>query len=107
MIMSGRSVYRDSGRFWPFVLSSYDIPAVLRELSEHGAVIVRDPGGTLEEFIEFTDELMESFQHHSVATKERDVVVAESNVATVNKGMDHVPLHRESSFLPIQPDMLS
>jgi hypothetical protein len=81
--------------------------AALRGLSERGAVAIRDRAGTRDEFVEFTDELMESLPHHSVATKERDIVVADSNVATVNKGMDDVPLHRESSFLPTQPDLLA
>lgn len=107
MVMSQRFGYRDDGRSWPVVLASYGTAAVLRELIEHGAVVVRDPAGTRAEFVEFTDELMESLPHHSIATKEREVVTAESNLATVNKGMDDIPLHRESSFLPIQPDVLA
>jgi alpha-ketoglutarate-dependent taurine dioxygenase len=92
---------------WPHVLSGYEMAAVLEELHEHGAVVVRDRAGTQEDFVEFTDDLMESLPHHSVATRERDIVAAESHVATVNKGMDEIPLHRESSFLPTQPDVLA
>jgi Taurine catabolism dioxygenase TauD, TfdA family len=92
---------------WPAVVPRYDLATVLSELRERGAVIIRDAAGSLERFVDFTDQLMVSFQHHSVATRERDVVASQSNVATVNKGTDDIPLHRESSFLPTQPDVLA
>jgi len=107
MVMSQRSGYREHSGPWPAVLSRYDPDDVLRELAGHGAVVVRGPAATREAFVELTDGLMESLPHHSVATREREVVAAESNLATVNRGMDAIPLHRESSFLPTQPDVLA
>jgi hypothetical protein len=84
-------------------------PAVaLNALRTDGAVIIRNPDGALADFVALTDEIVETFPHHSVATKERDAVGAkETNVATVNKGTDAIPLHRESSFLPTQPDVVA
>jgi hypothetical protein len=81
---------------------------LLDALRDHGAVILRDRRYSLSDFEDLTGRFMVSFAHHSVATHEREVVgQAAANIATVNRGSDPIPLHRESSFLPTQPDVLA
>jgi hypothetical protein len=90
------------------VITTSDPLAVLRALRDNGAVLLRDPDRTLAGFVELTDGFLESDPYHSVATRERDAAGGDGmNIATVNKGTDAMPLHRESSFLPTQPDVVA
>lgn len=91
----------------PGFIGTHDVDEALSELRERGAVIIRRPGASVDSFTEFTGQIINSFPHYSVATKERDVITRESHIQTVNKGSDRIPLHRESSFLPTQPDLLA
>ena len=80
----------------------------LKALRDDGAAILRDPDRTIDEFVSFTDEFIDADPYHSVATGERDTAGAEgTNIATVNKGFGAMALHRESSFLPTQPDVVA
>lgn len=89
-----------------FVINTRETNAVREALKEHGAVVVR-AGATLEDFESLSDELITPIVHHSTSTTvERDAVNAEKTTATVNKGMDYIPLHREGSYAPGCPDLL-
>jgi hypothetical protein len=64
-------------------------------------------GATLNDFESLSDELITPMVHHSTSTTiERDPVNATGTTATVNKGMDYIPLHREGSYAPGCPDLL-
>jgi len=90
------------------VIPGSDPDAALDALKTHGVVVLHDPDRTLAGFVELTDRIFDIDPYHSVATRERDAVGdSGTNVATVNKGRDAMPLHRESSFLPTQPDVVT
>lgn len=79
---------------------------VKSRLRENGALIVR-AGAGIEDFESLSNALMVPMVHHSTSTAvERDAVNADATIATVNKGMDAIPLHREGSYAPGCPDML-
>jgi hypothetical protein len=87
-------------------LNECDPLAVKNSLKEHGAVIVR-ASASLSDFEALSNQLMTPMVHHSTSTTiERDPVNADATTATVNKGMDSIPLHREGSYAPGCPDML-
>lgn len=87
-------------------LNELDPSLVKDGLKEHGAVVV-DAGAGLPDFEALSDRLMTPVVHHSTSTTvERDPVNADATTATVNKGMDAIPLHREGSYAPGCPDML-
>ena len=89
-----------------FVLNTRDSNAVREALKEHGAVVIR-AGATLSDFESLSDDLITPMVHHSTSTTvERDAVNAAGTTATVNKGMDYIPLHREGSYAPGCPDLL-
>jgi TfdA family taurine catabolism dioxygenase TauD len=88
--------------------SRFELADAVSALRERGMVLIRDPAFTVTNFVEATDQIMDTIAHHSIATGERQVVgEAVEHVATVNQGNDAIPLHRESSFLPTQPDVLA
>jgi hypothetical protein len=88
--------------------TGYSAPEIVSGLRDHGVVLLRDHARSLDDFVRITGQVMDSFAHHSAATKERETVGdAGTNVVTVNRGTDAIPLHRESSFLPTQPDVLA
>lgn len=90
------------------IIAQGSVADALEALRGSGAVVIRGPGRTVDGFVSFTDELMEADPYHSVATRERDAAGAKgTNVATVNKGTGAMSLHRESSFLPTQPDIVA
>ena len=89
-----------------FVINTRESNAVRNALKEHGAIVIR-AGATLEDFESLSDELITPMVHHSTSTTvERDAVNATGTTATVNKGMDYIPLHREGSYAPGCPDLL-
>ena len=89
-----------------FVIDTRETSAVREALKEHGAVVIR-AGATLDDFESLSDELITPIVHHSTSTAvERDAVNADKTTATVNKGMDYIPLHREGSYAPGCPDLL-
>jgi hypothetical protein len=88
------------------LLNECDASRVRSCLEESGAVVVR-AGAGLEDFVALSDKLMHPAVHHSTSTAvERDPVNADATTATVNKGMDSIPLHREGSYAPGCPDVL-
>ena len=89
-----------------FILDTREPNAVRDALKEHGAIVIR-AGATLSDFETLSDELITPMVHHSTSTTvERDAVNAAGTTATVNKGMDYIPLHREGSYAPGCPDLL-
>jgi len=89
-----------------FILNTREPSAVRDALKEHGAVVIRT-NTTLSDFESLSDELITPMVHHSTSTTvERDPVNAAGTTATVNKGMDYIPLHREGSYAPGCPDLL-
>ena len=89
-----------------FVINTREPNAVRNALKEHGAIVIR-AGATLADFESLSDELITPMVHHSTSTTvERDPVNATGTTATVNKGMDYIPLHREGSYAPGCPDLL-
>jgi alpha-ketoglutarate-dependent taurine dioxygenase len=89
-----------------FVLNTREAQPVRDALKEHGAIVIR-AGATLNDFESLSDELITPMVHHSTSTTvERDAVNAAGTTATVNKGMDYIPLHREGSYAPGCPDLL-
>lgn len=87
-------------------LTELDPALVKNSLRENGAVIV-SAGASPDDFEALSDGLMIPIVHHSTSTAvERDAVNADATIATVNKGMDAIPLHREGSYAPGCPDML-
>jgi Taurine catabolism dioxygenase TauD, TfdA family len=91
----------------PMLLAEWDLVPILDHLRMHGMVMVRDRHATSRGFIDWTSVLMDALPQSAVAAKERDSVSPAYHVATVNKGVDPVPLHREASFVPTQPDLLA
>src|SRR5215212_1464179 len=89
-----------------FILNTRDVNAVRDALRAHGAIVIR-AGATLSDFESLSDQLITPMVHHSTSTTvERDAVNAAGTTATVNKGMDYIPLHREGSYAPGCPDLL-
>ncbi len=89
-----------------YIVDTRESSAVREALKEHGAVVVRAEA-TLGDFEALSDELITPMVHHSTSTTvERDAVNADGTTATVNKGMDYIPLHREGSYAPGCPDLL-
>lgn len=90
----------------PAILTEPDVTGVRKALEEHGAVLVR-ARVTIDDFEALSDALMRPMVHHSTSKiVERDPVNADATTATVNKGMDYIPLHREGSYAPGCPDLL-
>jgi len=88
------------------LLTECDAAVVRSRLAENGAVVVR-AGASLHDFEALSNQLMHPAVHHSTSTAvERDPVNADATTATVNKGMDAIPLHREGSYAPGCPDVL-
>lgn len=88
------------------MIETRQVNQVRDALKEHGAIVIR-AGATLEDFEALSDELITPMVHHSTSTTvERDAVNAAGTTATVNKGMDYIPLHREGSYAPGCPDLL-
>ncbi len=89
-----------------YIVDTRESSAVREALKEHGAVVVRAEA-TLGDFEALSDELITPMVNHSTSTTvERDAVNADGTTATVNKGMDYIPLHREGSYAPGCPDLL-
>jgi alpha-ketoglutarate-dependent taurine dioxygenase len=89
-----------------FILNTREVSAVRDALKEHGAIVIRS-GATLNDFESLSDQLITPMVHHSTSTTvERDAVNAAGTTATVNKGMDYIPLHREGSYAPGCPHLL-
>lgn len=104
--MSTPSASKETSSEKIFVLDTRETSAVRDALKEHGAVVIR-AGATLQEFETLSDQLITPMVHHSTSTTvERDAVNAAGTTATVNKGMDYIPLHREGSYAPGCPDLL-
>jgi alpha-ketoglutarate-dependent taurine dioxygenase len=102
--MSTPSAIRQNERV--FILNTREVGAVRAALKEHGAIVIR-AGATLDDFESLSDQLITPMVHHSTSTTvERDAVNAAGTTATVNKGMDYIPLHREGSYAPGCPDLL-
>jgi alpha-ketoglutarate-dependent taurine dioxygenase len=97
---------RDGAR-QPPLLTDWDLAPILNHLRMHGMVTIRDRRATSRSFIDWTSVLMDALPQSAVAAQERDSVSSANHVATVNKGVDPVPLHREGSFVPTQPDLLA
>ncbi|MFF5182115.1 TauD/TfdA family dioxygenase [Micromonospora sp. NPDC000316] len=81
--------------------------AVLGELAAHGAVLVRGAAAPRETFHALGDALMEPLRHEYRLTAERDVVPGDPTTTTVTRGTAGLPLHREASYLPGAPDLLT
>lgn len=88
------------------MLCEIDQPVVRATIADNGAVLIRSPGATLQHFTGLSDELMTPMVHHATNTIERDPVNDDPRTSTVNKGMDAIPLHRETSYAPGCPDAL-
>lgn len=87
-------------------LSDCDPSLVKSGLVESGVVLVRAGAGR-EDFEALSDALMTPVVHHSTSyAVERDPVNRDATTATVNKGIDAIPLHREGSYAPGCPDLL-
>ncbi|HEX8557875.1 MAG TPA: TauD/TfdA family dioxygenase [Pyrinomonadaceae bacterium] len=87
-------------------LTDCDPSRVRASLKEAGAVLIR-AGASAEDFEALSARLMTPVVHHSTSTAvERDAISADATTATVNKGMDYIPLHREASYAPGCPDLL-
>src|SRR5262245_43561012 len=104
--MSTPSAIQETASEKVFVIDTREVTPVREALKEHGAIVIR-AGATLEDFEALSDELITPMVHHSTSTTvERDAVNAAGTTATVNKGMDYIPLHREGSYAPGCPDLL-
>jgi hypothetical protein len=101
------SVGDGDGTVQPPLLTDWDLVPILDHLRMHGMVMIRDRHVTSRSFIDWTSVLMDALPQSAVAAQERESVSSAYHVATVNKGVDPVPLHREGSFVPTQPDLLA
>lgn len=88
------------------IIESASAAAVRTVLKSHGAVMVRYENAKMSDFVELSDALMIPIIHHATNTIERDPLNNDPKTATVNKGMDAIPLHREASYAPGCPDLL-
>jgi hypothetical protein len=89
----------------PLTLDRPEPDAVMRGLTQAGAVLIRGDA-TRQDYLRLGDAIVHGMRHHATGSHERDLIDAEANVSTVNKGSDAIPLHREASYLPDKPDML-
>jgi len=88
------------------VLQDLDSNSIRCAIKNYGAVIIRCPDLSVKDFIELSDSLMIPMVHHSTNTIERDPLGNDPRTATVNKGVEAIPLHREGSYAPGCPDLL-
>ncbi|WP_433017934.1 TauD/TfdA family dioxygenase [Kribbella sp. CA-294648] len=77
------------------------------ELARHGAVLLRAPGQTVEAFTSLTDQLMDAVVHEATGTTDREPIEGNTTIATVNRGDDAIPLHREAAMYPGSPGLLA
>ena len=91
----------------PAMSDTLDPSEALAGLAKTGAVLIRRRGTTENDYIQLGESLARSQVHHATGTGERDLVRPDANISTINKGSDAIPLHREASYLPDTPDILS
>lgn len=87
-------------------LENIDLEGIRKALISCGAVMIKSEQNTLEDFVSLSDELMLPMIHHATNTIERDPLGEDPKTATVNKGVEAIPLHREGSYAPGCPDLL-
>ncbi|MEU6074022.1 TauD/TfdA family dioxygenase [Micromonospora sp. NPDC047074] len=76
-------------------------------LAERGALLLRDPQRSAAEFAAIGDALMTAVPYANGLHDERDVVSADATTTTVTRGLAGMPLHREASYAPGSPDVLT
>ncbi|GAB3136962.1 TauD/TfdA family dioxygenase [Micromonospora sonneratiae] len=90
------------------VLVGTQTPAeVLAAVVDHGAVLLRDGGWQQDTFVALGDALMEPLPYTGGFHNERDVVGDDRTTTTVTRGTQGMPLHREASYAPGSPDLLT
>ncbi|TDB99907.1 hypothetical protein E1091_05970 [Micromonospora fluostatini] len=80
---------------------------VLATLARHGAVLLRDGDWRRETFVRLGDALMTPLPYDGAFHDERDVVGDDPTTTTVTRGTRGMPLHREASYAPGSPDLLT
>ncbi|MEV7228253.1 TauD/TfdA family dioxygenase [Polymorphospora sp. NPDC051019] len=90
------------------VLTGQPAPdTVLATLARHGAALLRDGGWRRETFVRLGDALMTPLPYDGAFHDERDVVGDDPTTTTVTRGTRGMPLHREASYAPGSPDLLT
>ncbi|MCA2216671.1 TauD/TfdA family dioxygenase [Jidongwangia harbinensis] len=89
------------------VLVDHSPRAVLDGVAAHGAVLVRGGPAPRESFHAIGDALMDPLRYENPFRAEREVVDGDTTTTTVTSGTRAIALHRESSYLPGAPDLLT
>ncbi|MFE0593732.1 TauD/TfdA family dioxygenase [Micromonospora echinospora] len=90
------------------VLTGPRTPAdVLAAVAEHGVALLRDGGWRRDSFVALGDALMEPTAYAGGFHRERDVIGDDRTTTTVTRGTRGMPLHREASYAPGSPDLLT
>lgn len=89
------------------LMKDFSVAGVLDGMRENGAVVLRNPGHSADDFENMCDALMTAIVHQATGTLERDVVRDDGKTSTVNLGQDAIPFHREGSYAPNSPQLLA
>ncbi|MEU9505176.1 TauD/TfdA family dioxygenase [Micromonospora sp. NPDC048170] len=90
------------------VLTGTRKPAdVLAAVAAHGVALLRDGGWQRDTFVALGDALMEPVPYADGFHQERDVIGDDRTTTTVTRGTRGMPLHREASYAPGSPDLLT
>jgi len=81
--------------------------AVLATVIADGAALIRGVPAPREAFQALGDAVMEPLRHENRISNERDLVPDDPTTTTVTCGTEGIPLHREASYLPGAPDLLT
>jgi alpha-ketoglutarate-dependent taurine dioxygenase len=95
----------DAGEGLP-VITDRTPEVVMAHLVRHGAVVVRDAGASQEDFRTLGDALM-SPRRQRWAPEVRGPVTGDPTTTTVTAGTVGIPLHREASYAPGSPSMIT
>ncbi|MFI7079283.1 TauD/TfdA family dioxygenase [Micromonospora sp. NPDC049903] len=80
---------------------------VLATVARHGAALLRDRDRQREAFVRLGDAVMSPLPYDGAFHDERDVVDDDPTTTTVTRGTRGMPLHREASYAPGSPDLMT
>lgn len=91
----------------PVLTGTREPAEILAVVSEHGVALLRDGGWRRDAFVALGDALMEPVAYAAGFHQERDVVGGDRTTTSVTRGVMGMPLHREASYAPGSPDLLT
>ncbi|MGC5030312.1 TauD/TfdA family dioxygenase [Micromonospora sp. DT229] len=91
----------------PVLTGTPEPPEILATVAEQGVVLLRDGGWQRDTFVALGDALMEPVAYAGGFQQERDVIGGDRTTTSVTRGTMGMPLHREASYGPGSPDLLT